>query len=176
MHEPIRVDVHTRTGQRAANGTNAVNKSGARDDAAAVGHLAGQDGRQTGCCRDALDVARLLLTWRRFAASGRDSRRSDRADGSTSRRFPRRGSRNRTPARSPGVAIRSLVRCRQASTTSRACAGSNSAKDPVWLAGKADHLAAAMPRADTKPSPAGAGVSSPGPDRLANRFSKTTTS
>ena len=47
---------------------------------------------------------------------------------------------------------------------------------PGVVAGKADHLAAAVPRRGHEPSSAGTGVGSPAPDRLGNRFSKTTTS
>ena len=98
VHEPVRVDVHLdrpARGERHERGEQlgAARRCGCRR------RPRRPVGRQRGCRRGAFDVRAPAPAWRRFAASDRGSRRSDRADGSASRRFPRRGSRNRTPAR-----------------------------------------------------------------------------
>ena len=119
VHEPVRVDVHLHRParrERHEGGEQVV----ARDDPAAVGDLVRPGCRQTGWCRCALGAPAPGAASPRCAASGRGSRRSDRADGSASRPIssPRFSKQNTCSI--PGRAIRSAVRCRHASTTSRA--------------------------------------------------------
>ena len=94
-------------------------------------------------------------------------------------RFPRHGSRSRTPAQPRAAPSIRRSACRHASTTSRACARSRSANDPLCSAEKQITSQRPCPacrsKSETNPSPS-RGLAATGPARLGNRFSKTTTS
>ena len=95
--------------------------------------LVGRGCRRTGCLPCARRARAPRAACARCAASDTDSRRSGRADGSASRRSPRRGSRSRTPARCPVAP--SGRRCGGARHRRRGGhgVGSSSANEPVWL-------------------------------------------